>query len=829
MNFLKIAGKDIKSIFKNRFIRISVIAIIVVPLLYSLLYLDAFWDPYARVKDMTIAVVNEDGGALLDGKKVNYGEDVVENLKSNEDVSWEFTNNKKADEGLENEGYYAKFVIPEGFSKNIVAAKEGKPQVADLEFVCNEKKNFLAAQINSQVKNVLKEEIVSTVSNNYVTVAFDSLYKAKDGLVKASDGSNELYKGIGQLNDKVPMLAEGANRLGDGATQLKDGQGELNSGIKSVNNGLSEVNSKIPELGSGVDKLYDGSQELKNGLGTAANGAGALTAGSKSLYSAFNTRIYPNVNLLKDGANDLNGKLKDGESDVKKLKEGGEGLKTASDNVAALSTGINKGYQESVKDGVDELISGVNTSSEKMNEIAKSILTAVELNPELAKDPNIKDALVNIQALRQETSETPKKIQELQAGTEEFGNKLGKLNGAVNGYAGNVNGFATGTLALIDNVNKVSAGVSEISGGLNALEAGLNENTKDSFGAGLKSVSDNMSGLNAGINKLNSGSSEIYGGLGQLRSNVPVLSGGIQALYNGSNQLVEGSNKLVDGQNQLSTGVTELTNKVPELEDGVDKLYKGSNELATGLKDGAGEMKAGLINSSEEMGDFVSAPINMKNEPVNHVPNYGTGFAPYFISLSLWIGSIMMFFVISAKTDDDFGLSKFDKVVGKYLSFGFIGLLQAILVSVVVLGLGLNPTSTVMYFTSIIFLSLVFIAIIQCLISLFGDAGRLLGIVLLILQLTACAGTFPLEIVPKFFKVINPYMPFTYSVELLREVISATTINYSVVGKDFLILGVVLLVFLTISVVFKDAGENLQNIIEGRKNKSVEDIREESM
>ncbi len=240
-------------------------------------------------------------------------------------------------------------------------------------------------------------------------------------------------------------------------------------------------------------------------------------------------------------------------------------------------------------------------------------------------------------------------------------------------------------------------------------------------------------------------------------------------------------------------------------------------------------MKAGLKNSSEEMGNFVSAPINMKNEPINKVPNYGTGFAPYFISLSLWIGAIMMFFVISAKTDDDFGLSKFDKVIGKYLSFGFVGLLQAVLVSVVVIGLGLNPTSTALYFTSIIFLSLVFIAIIQCLISLFGDAGRLLGIVLLILQLTACAGTFPLEIVPKFFKVINPYMPFTYSVELLREVISATTINYSVVGKDFLILGIVLLVFLTISVVFKDAGENLQNFIEGRKNKSVEDIREESM
>jgi len=933
VNFLKIAGKDIKSIFKNRFIRVSVIAIIIVPLLYSLLYLDAFWDPYARIQDMTIAVVNDDGGALLDGEQVNYGEDIVENLKGNEEVGWDFTSNEKANEGLEKQGYYAKFVIPEDFSKSVVAAKEGKPQVADLQFVCNEKKNFLAAQINSQVEKLLKEEIVGTISSNYVTVAFDKLYEAKDGFIKAADGSEKLYNGIGELNEKVPMLAEGANKLGDGSAQLKDGQGALNSGIKSINNGLSEVNSKVPTLGSGVEKLYNGSQELKNGLsevnskvpalssgvdklyagsqelknglsevnskvpalsygvdklyvgsqelknglGTAVNGAGALTAGSKGLYGAFNTTIYPNVNSLKDGANELNGKLKDGESRVKKLKEGGEKLKAASDNGVAPSSGINKGYQ-SVTDGVNELISGVNTSSEKMDKIAKSIVTAVQSNPEVAKDPNIQDALKKIQDLSKETSETPKKIQALQAGTEEFGNKLGEYNGKVND-------FATGTLALIDNVNNIGAGVNKISGGLNSLEAGLNENTKDSFGAGLKSLSDNMSGLNAGINKLNSGSSEINGGLGQLRSNVPALSGGIQALYsgsseingglgqlrsniptlsggiqalysgsgelngglgqlrsnvpalsggiqalyNGSNQLVDGSNALVDGQNKLYDGVSELTGKVPQLEDGVDKLYKGSNELATALKDGAGEMKSGLKNSSEEMGDFVSAPINMKNEPINKVPNYGTGFAPYFISLSLWIGAIMMFFVISAKTDDDANLSKFDKVIGKYLSFGFIGLLQALLVSAVVMGLGLTPTSTGMYFASIVFLSLVFIAIIQCLISLFGDAGRLLGIVLLILQLTACAGTFPLEIVPKFFKVINPYMPFTYSVELLREVISANTINYGIVGKDFLILGIVLLVFLTISIVFKNAGENLQNIIEGRKGKSVENIKEQSM
>ncbi|MEG1255060.1 YhgE/Pip domain-containing protein [Clostridium sp.] len=816
MEFLKIAGKDIKSIFKNRFIRVSVIAIIVVPLLYSLLYLDAFWDPYAQIEDMTIAVVNEDGGASLDGEKVNYGEDIVANLKNNNKIGWEFTSDKEANEGLENEGYYAKFVIPESFSENIIAAKEGNPEVADLKFVCNEKKNFLAAQINSQVENLLKEEIVSTISNNYVTVAFDKLYEAKDGLVKASDGSGELYDGIGQLNEKVPMLAEGANKLGDGATKLKDGQGTLNSGLKSLNSGLVELKSKVPSLSSGVDKLYAGSEVLKNGLGDAASGSNQLAAGSNGLYSAFSGTVYPAVTSLKSGANELNSKLEAGKGNVNTLKQGGEGLKVASSKVVGAD-----GYQL-VKGGVDQLIGGVNASSAAMDDIAKTIMTAAATNPQVASDPNIIAALAKIQELGQATSGTPKQIKELQAGTKAFGDELGK-------FTGKVNDFATGTIALTDSVANVSAGVSKISGGLNSLEAGLNENTAGSFGNGLKAVSDNMSGLNAGINKLNSGSAEINGGLGELKGNVPALSGGIQALYNGSNQLVDGSNALVDGQNQLSTGVSELTAKVPELQDGVKKLYDGSDELATALEDGATEMKSGLKNSSKVMGDFVSAPINMKNEPINSVPNYGTGFAPYFISLSLWIGAIMMFFVISSKTDDDANLSKFDKVIGKYLSFGFIGLLQAALVSIVVMVLGLSPSSTVMYFTAVIFLSLVFIAIIQCLISLFGDAGRLLGIVLLILQLTACAGTFPLEIVPKFFKVINPYMPFTYSVELLREVISASTINYAIVGKDFLILGIVLLVFLTISVVFKNVGERLQEMIEGRKEESAENINKQSI
>ncbi|MDZ5001455.1 YhgE/Pip domain-containing protein, partial [Clostridium perfringens] len=101
MNFLKIAGEDIKSIFKNRFIRVSIIAIIIVPLLYSLLYLYAFWDPYAKLSDVNVAVVNKDEGTILDGDKVNYGNDIEEELRGNNEIGWVITSEEDAKEGLE--------------------------------------------------------------------------------------------------------------------------------------------------------------------------------------------------------------------------------------------------------------------------------------------------------------------------------------------------------------------------------------------------------------------------------------------------------------------------------------------------------------------------------------------------------------------------------------------------------------------------------------------------------------------------------------------------------------------------------------------------------
>lgn len=813
MDFLKIAGKDIKNIFKNRIIRVSVIAIIIVPLLYSLLYLKASWDPYGDLTSMPVAVVNLDNGAKLDDKDVNYGKDMVDELKDNKDVGWKVTNEAEADSGLSGKKYYAKFVIPKDFSEKIISAKNGKPVAANIEFVSNEKKNYLASKINSSVETKLKEKITATITKNYVGTSFDKLYDVKDGLVTASDGSKKLYDGVGQLNEKTPMLADGVKALESGSGDLYSGQEQLNSAINKVSGGLKEVNDKAPALSSGVDKLYTGSSELKNGLNSASSGSNQLADGSQKLYNSFSGVIYPSVNQLKQGANKLNSALGATDGKVPDISGASNALNNGSDKISKSSNDIQDGYGQ-VKSGVDTLINGVNASNSVMNSVASDLQKAME-----SGDKNdIASALKKLQAFNEANKDTPEKIKELKQGTEKLNSGLKEYNSGVQSYTDNVKKYATATGSFAGNISELSKGVNQLSNGLDSLEKGLNENNPGSFGNGLKSVSDNMSTLNSGISKLDSGSSQINGGLSELKGSIPALTSGISTLYDGSVKIGQGSNELLSGETKLNSGVKELGNKVPDLTSGVTKLYDGSKELSEKLGDGAKEIKSGLVNSSSTMGDFVSKPVTIENKPINPVANYGTGLAPYFMPLSLWIGGVMMFFVISLKPDNSIKTSKFNKVFGKFLSFGFVGVLQAILLAGVVLMIGLKPTNIPLYFGLLIFLSLVFLSIVYCLISLLGDPGRLLCIVLLLLQLTTCAGTFPIELVPNFFKSVSPYLPFTYAVEALREVISATTINYSVIGKDMLVLGIIAVVFIIISVVFRSVGDRLQDAIEEKRS-----------
>lgn len=847
MNFLRIAWRDINSIFKNRIIRISVIGIIIIPLLYSLLYLAAFWDPYSRLQNVPVAVVNLDKGGTKDNEAVNFGKDVVDKLKKDNQLGWRFVTKEDAESGVKGDKYYAEFIIPENFSEKVLSAKNGKPEQPNIIFSANEKRNFLAAQINAKVEVLLKANIVKTITNEYTAATFDSLYDLKDGLSTAANGSNDLKDGIatardgskalndgiGQIKSKIPDLATGVKKLADGSSALESGVNstavDSNGKPLGLKNGASQLNSGLGQASSGMGSLNSGITQFK------LQGITPLVSAVNQLNGGFTSTILPGIKGVKDGANQLAGGLKQAQPATQQLSDGvtgPNGLKNGSDNIKIGADKLSSSMQplvdgaSGVSTGVDTLIKSVSDTQATLDYASTNELGAYFKNhPEALGDKDMQNYLSTLSSIKaaEQSQDNINQITALQQGAKAEAAGMTALKTGVNFYAQGAQTYAAGAQQFSEGATQLTTqlgtavtGSQKLSDGADALYNG----SKNSFGAGLQALNNNMPALSQSVDKLNDGSKQLVTGISTLSTGSNGLVAGINTLSDGSVQLKNGLTTLNSSVPQLSDGANKLADGSSTLADGMNKLYDGSDKLHSGLNDGSVKINKNLINSSKDMATFISDPLSISDQAVNPVKNYGSGFAPYFIPLSLWVGALMMFFIITDKVDDDINASSLSLVAGKYLSYGFIGILQAVLVSTVVLTLGLHPTNIVLYYVFNIFMSFAFIAIIQCLVFLLGQVGRALAIVLLILQLTACAGTFPLEVVPNFFKVLNPFMPFTYCVSALREVISATSTDYTILAKDFTVLAFGLAVSLVISVLFKGHADKMKAVIKEKNNEA---------
>lgn len=1033
MNFLRIAWRDIKSILKNRFIRVSIIAIIIVPLLYSLLYLAAFWDPYSKLKSVPVAVVNLDEGSTKDGKNVNYGEDIIKNLKKNNELGWKFTTFKDADSGTKGEKYYAEFIIPQNFSEKVISAKDKAPQKANILYRDNEKRNFIMSQVISKAQLALKDEIAKTITNEYTKITFDNLYdvkdgfkaaadgskKLKDGVSSAKDGSMQLKDGIGQVKDKMPEIQSGTQKLYDGANKLVDGinttavdgNGKpmgLKNGAQQLNNGLSQAASGVSaaqnqisqamgslsgkqsslaalmninnaralrgimgDAGSlaqvdlsGVGKmlpllnsntttvLYKASADLQDinlnammsmpqlaELMTTDNmtKVSKLLSDTQALSQADMSKLMPLVALVGDSKqlNDLISQaVALGNMDMTPIKSiapllnadnaqalnillqgassnlGGQNGKDKIDfinaqkdaagefakNADALNTAYNNlnNSQLSAEEKVaaeqqllaqyNKFIAGtaakMSSSAGKMDEMSallQNMKGLIDKNSELIKGTQTALQPDNIKAVsgmlgtlgeaqaRFKSPETQKAITDVQgamtpenmAYISQLADKLFNVKADLDQNKDNLAAVGKlleavksdgGVQQSIGKIAKLQSDMKSAAPILTALNTTMNDPSIKAQLANApqlmnqvtriqRQLKDNQKLLEVAQNQLSDGNiqaangiiaqipamtgkfNELASGVSQLNDGSRDLVNGITVLSSGSSQIRDGIGTLNGGMPTLNDGANKLYNGSSDLNDGLSKIYDGSDELATKLQDGYDKINKNLVNTSSSMAEFVSEPLTITQNAIGEVKNYGMGFTPYFIPLSLWVGAIMMFFIITDKVDDDINASPRSIVAGKFLSYGYVGIMQAVLVSTVVLLLGLRPKSIIAYYLFNIFMSYVFIAIIQCLVFLMGMVGRLLSIVLLILQLTSCAGTFPLEVTPNLFKVLNPFMPFTYCVSALREIIAG--VNYVTLTKDVTILAVVMFVFLFISMAFKGHADKVQQIIKDKKDESL--------
>ncbi|MCX5201765.1 YhgE/Pip domain-containing protein [Streptomyces sp. NBC_00237] len=267
-----------------------------------------------------------------------------------------------------------------------------------------------------------------------------------------------------------------------------------------------------------------------------------------------------------------------------------------------------------------------------------------------------------------------------------------------------------------------------------------------------------------------------------LDDNLKTAVAKVNALNKGAQQVSQGAAKVHTGLTSARTGATDLDKGVgklktgaSDLDGGLFKLADGSGKLAGGLHDGVGKIPDYDKNSRDQRTEVMADPVKLASESLHKAPNYGTGFAPYFIPLSLWVGAMVAYMLIQPLNRRALaaGASAWRIAFAAWLPVVALGVLQvAALMAVLHYGLGLEMSRTAGTLGFLVLVSACFAAIIQWLNARFGAAGRILVLAVLMLQLTSAGGTYPVQTSPGFFNAIHPFLPMTYVVEGLRRLIS---------------------------------------------------------
>lgn len=736
MKSLSVFFKDIAAAARNPKLLIPIIAVLFIPVMYSGMFLGAFWDPYGKMDELPVAVVNNDKGAVFEGTTLTAGEDLVAELKKGKDFNWEFVDRAEAEEGMANNKYYMTITIPENFSEQATTVLDDEPQPAKLLFEPNEGYNFLASQIGGTAVKEIQSKVSAKVTEAYTETLFDQVEVISGGLQDAGDGAHKISEGAEKLDEGTLTLKQNLSKLVSGTEELQSGIAPLRQGVKDLNTGAGKLSDGAGTLASGLTQLQDGHKQLQTGAEDAYNGGLKLKAGLESAASG--------ISELSDG--------------LQANKSGAEALQAGAERSAEGAGQLQAGLKQSLE-GTASLEQGSKAVAEGLKQLAAS-------NPELAAVPEVQQLLAASQAVATGSSELNAGQQQLAAGASQLQQGLTELS--------------AGAGKLSSGSEKLAQGGKQLNSGSQQLLQGAEELT-----AGQGKLSEGMKLFGTKLGEAAAGGKD-------LASGASTLNQGIQTLASGADKLGAGVSTLADGSKQLDAGAGELLS-------GMGTLKEGSSELADKLSEAAD--KTSGVKASDETVNMFAEPIQVEEHKVNEVPNYGTGFAPYFLSLGLFVGALITSIVMPVYDTSVPGASGFNRFVSRTLSFAGMGLLQALLAVVLMLyGLKLDVQNVPMFYLFAFITSLSYMFLIQVLVTWLDLPGRFIAIVILILQLTTSAGTFPLELIPNWMKALNPFLPMTYSVSGFKAVVS--TGNMSDMWRDAGVLGAFGAVFLILTSVY---------------------------
>ena len=271
--------QEFLNILRNRKILIPILAVLFIPVLYAGMFLWAFWDPYAQLTDLPVAIVNEDIGAELDGEQISIGKDVTENLVQSNQFRFVEVSKSEGEEALEKQDYYMIIELPSDFSQHATTLLNVEPEKLTINYIPNEGFNFLSAQIGDTAMERIRAEVNKQVVASYSEKLFSSITKMGEGYEVAADGASKLYTGADKLSAGASDLKGYLEQLARGSIQLADGTNELSTGIVQAAEGANNLTKGLGQLSSGAGQLHQGALQASDGADQLQSGVETYTQG----------------------------------------------------------------------------------------------------------------------------------------------------------------------------------------------------------------------------------------------------------------------------------------------------------------------------------------------------------------------------------------------------------------------------------------------------------------------------------------------------------------------------------------------------------------------
>ena len=792
--------REWKAILKKPTFIIVMLGVSLIPALYNVIFLSSMWDPYGKVSDLPVAVVNQDKAVTTNGKTLSIGEDVVSSLKENKNLDFHFVSKEDAQNGLEKGDYYMVVTLPSDLSERAASILTDNPQQMKIDYQTSSGHSFIAGKMSDSAMASLKQTVAQNVTDTYTSALFKNMGDLKTGLVKASDGAQQLASGSQQLGS-------GSQTIADNLRTLNQATSKLSSGAAQFNTGLQTYTGSVAQVSSGLGSLSNGINTYANGVSTVATGANQLSGRSADLLGGVQqlTQSGDGVQALSTGVMNLNTglatlkssvdtTLANNQQNVSDLANGLTQLNASiqaaasnsavsTDSIEASLTSIAASAQAIINNNQDAkaaaLASVQGTSAyQGLSSEAKAEIDAAVSASQAGSDQSAQTILSEIDTMRA-SLETIKGASQT---------KLSQLESASNQLLPQASSMING---LYNGLSTVSTSLGSASGGANQLVAGV-DTLNEKLTTGATQLEQGVTSYTNAVGQLSEGTSALASKNPDLLANTTKLANGAAQLTDKSPELTSSFGKLADGTNQLASGTEKLADGSSALTDNLSKLTVGTSDLSNGLSD-AGD-KLSTVSTKEDNAKTLADPLTLSKTDENKVEKNGIGMAPYMISVALFVAAISTNIIFSTLPSGEEPKTKRDWLKARIEVNGVISVVAGVLVYGAVHLIGLSANHEWATLGLIVLASMTFMALVTALVTWDSKLGAFASLILLLLQLASSAGTYPLELTSKIFQVINPWLPMSYSVSGLRQTISMN----GQIGSQVLFLAFVLVLFMAL-------------------------------